>query len=161
MASYISINDADNLIRELYLSSSDEYKLWDDLSTEDRQVLLNKYSMYLVGEDVFMWRGKKVDPAQELDFPRLYNKNTLVFNKMMSIGLITMMLSNEKSINSEFGKLRSENIKSFSDGGGMRVDFSTDSTVSSTLINNCGGCCIGGVPAEIFNKYFRSATYLV
>ena len=50
MASYLTIQEADNLISELYTSFSKERSFWNSLDNSDKQALLNKYSSNLYVE---------------------------------------------------------------------------------------------------------------
>lgn len=155
MASYMTVEQADNLVNELYISSDDEYKVWNDLSNGDKQVLLNRTSSKLVGENHFLWVGKKVDAAQELDFPRLYKGKTIIFDKLMMIGLLSILLRGEIEKSSDYKDMHREGIKRFSDGGGMSVEFSDKISATATqsgLNGVVGG--INGVPVDIFKQYF-------
>lgn len=160
MASYITVEQADDLVGELFISSDDEYKIWNDLSSIDKQVLLNRASSKLVGEN-FLWHGKKVESTQELDFPRIYKGKVIEFDKQMSIGLLSMIFREQVANNSEYSELRKEGIKKLADGGGMSIEL--DSGINSSAIQvsglNSGG--VSGIPKDIFSKYFKPKSHLV
>lgn len=165
MASYLTIQEADNLISELYTSFSKERSFWNSLDNSDKQALLNKYSSNLCGENTYMWKGIKKDPQQELDFPRVWNNRELTFNKNMAIGMITMMLEAEKNtavdssdMSSNISEIKQSGVKKFQDGGGMSIEFSDTTTVNDNISSTCK---IGYIPQSIFDRYFRYVTYLV
>ena len=162
MASYVTVDEANALIKELFISSDTEYKVWNALDENDKQVLLNRASSKLIGENHFLWHGKKVDSTQELDFPRLYKGKIINFDKLMMIGLLNMLLREEVDKSSEYSDMRKERIKRFSDGGGMTVEFS-DSAISSATVGSSGSnfSDLHGVPIDIFRQYFIDKSYIV
>lgn len=162
MASYMTVEQADSLVSELFISSDNEYKVWNALEQNDKQVLLNRASSKLIGENHFLWHGKKVDSTQELDFPRLYKGKVIEFDKLMMIGLLNMLLREEIDKSSEYSDVRKEGIKKFSDGGGMSIEFSDNVITSATSGNsNSGLGGVNGVPYDIFKQYFIDKSFIV
>lgn len=66
--SYISLDDANNYVKQLRMSTDKGRKKWEQLSDEDKAVLINKYTIEV---DNLPYFGKRVSTEQSLGFPRI------------------------------------------------------------------------------------------
>lgn len=69
--SYSTITEADQYIAEHYLSTDSQRLLWEELSDEDKQVLLNQAFDVI---EALPLTGHKTDVAQPYAFPRCPDK---------------------------------------------------------------------------------------
>lgn len=152
--SFISVEEADNIINSNYLSTSDKRKYWEDLAQDDKEVLLIRASDILNSED-WMWIGKKEEEIQTLVFPRIDCRNIKIdIDNKFKTGLIKIVMQSVSTDTNEYKKLLSNGISSFSDGGGLSVKFS-DTAISNSLNSENIG-----LSDNIFNNYFKHLTYL-
>lgn len=75
--SYITIEEADKIINDNYLDTDDEFITWNNLSENNKAVLILRATK-LIDIESLKYRGKKVDIAQPMEFPRdVSNDDTL------------------------------------------------------------------------------------
>lgn len=112
--SYVSLEEANALVENSYISSSDEYKWWNTLSDSDKAVLVLNSTRMLNNDVLCGWRGARLDEVQSLSFPRKLKNGTIVeWTSAMSGGLIELLFEVNKSSYSEYGRLRKEGIASY------------------------------------------------
>lgn len=68
--SYLTLEDADQLIRFSFLSSDEAYQMWQTLEDEDKEVLLRNSCRDI---DALKFDGRRQIPGQLLEFPRVNN----------------------------------------------------------------------------------------
>lgn len=70
--SYVTIEDADSYIESHFLDNSPEYKAWfsTELTEENKMRLLISSTTSI--DNLFKFRGKKLNDAQILQFPRVF-----------------------------------------------------------------------------------------
>lgn len=130
--SYITIEEANEIVTNEYISSDEKRQWWDSLTESDKGVLLTKATSILNDDMMFGWVGTRVDPNQALAFPRnLKISGVLEWNYRMSCGLIELIFTLNKSKISDNYAMISDGISSFSDGGGLSIKFS-DSVINSS-----------------------------
>ena len=64
---FVSIDDANTYISEYYMSNSDKYKAWSQLSNDDKEICLREACQEL---SVLPYRGVVYEAFQPLPFPR-------------------------------------------------------------------------------------------
>lgn len=154
--SYISLDEANSLVENNYISFSDEYKFWSSLSDNDKAVMVLN-ATNLITDDTFLWKGVRADSEQNLVFPRkLENDDIIEFSDKMKIGLIELVMRMNATNFNKFGQLIKNGISSFSDGAGMSVKF-----VDNIVNKISGKNSVDRIPVDIFNKYFIEYTWLV
>lgn len=112
--SYISLEEANALVENSYISSSDEYKWWNALSDSDKAVLVLSSTRMLNNDVLCGWRGYRVDEDQSLSFPRKLKNGTIVeWTSTMSNGLIELLFEVNKNSYSEYERLRKQGVSSY------------------------------------------------
>lgn len=130
--SYITVEEADEIIANEYISSDEKRQWWDGLTDEDKGVLIVKATSILNDDMMFGWVGTRVDPNQSLSFPRkLKISGEVDWNYTMSCGLIELIFTLNKSKIDTNAAMIESGISSFTDGGGLSIKFS-DSVINSS-----------------------------
>ena len=142
--SYITVAEADEIIASRFMSISNERKLWNSLSEEDKGILIvtttEKYD-----NDNMMYKGTKVDKEQALQFPRIINGKVVDCPETIKAGLIMQCIKDLLANSSEEESLKNMGVKSFADGSGARIEFSDKATCNSLNIDN-----------KIWKQYFST-----
>ena len=153
--SFVSLNEANEIVNSNYTSFDSEYKFWTELNDSDKQVLLMQ-GTNLLNSDRFIWIGQRVKIDQPLVFPRKLRSGRIVeFGLDMKIGLVELVIKRQIAKSSDLDILKLSGVTSFSDGGGMSVRF------DNTSDSKNGGDFIGSdIPLSVFNTYFKRYTML-
>lgn len=153
--SFVSLDEANEIVNNNYTSFDSEYKFWTELNDSDKQVLLMQ-GTNLLNSDRFIWIGQRVKIDQPLVFPRKLRSGRIVeFGLDMKIGLVELVIKRQIAKSSDLDILKLSGVTSFSDGGGMSVKF------DSTSESKNGGDFIGSeIPLGVFNTYFKRYTML-
>lgn len=141
--SYFDIAEADTIVHSKFLSTNKLRKLWDELNNEDKIILIiSAHEQY--DSDQMLYKGKKVNNEQSLQFPRYIHNEVVECPEVIKTGLIIQSLYDiSESFNEEL-ELKDSGIKSFADGSGARIEFDTEHTVkTNNNINN-----------KVWSKYF-------
>lgn len=67
--SWVTLEEAEEMISELFISSNTYLKAWKTLSDEDKEILLRQSAFSIT--DAFKFIGRKSKRAQRLAFPRV------------------------------------------------------------------------------------------
>lgn len=151
---YVTIEQANNLINK-YLVSSDKRRVyWEHLSDSDKDVLIvsgtAKYDTQR-----FLFKGTKVDKGQQLQFPRMINgyrvevPESVVYAYLLMSIIDGIQSSNASDINME-------NVKSFADGSGARIEYKDNSGLEYGNKKN-----VSGMLNDVFEKYIKEYTLIV
>lgn len=148
--SFISLEEANNIIGDNYISTSDTAVWWSGLSDSDKAVCLIS-ATNIINSEQWFWIGKRVDENQSLVFPRLDVENNKEYdiNDTFKLGIIKLMINNNETSLNDMYKLIKSGITSFSDGGGMSVKFGDDVVKKSSLKSSSDV-----IPDDIFRTYF-------
>lgn len=146
--SYVSLEEAENIVKKLYISSDKEREYWDKLSDEDKTVLIYRANMKLNNPSM-LWLGHKYNRKQKMEFPRVTTYRYIEFDNRLKEGLIRLAIEGWIAEHSEEQQMISKGITSFSDGGGMSVHFD-----NSNIVN------VLGIPPHIFAEYFIHLTLI-
>lgn len=148
--SFISLEEANNIIGDNYISTSDTAVWWSGLSDSDKAVCLIS-ATNIINSEQWFWIGKRVDENQSLVFPRLDVENNKEYNinDTFKLGIIKLMIKNNEASLNDMYKLIKTGITSFSDGGGMSVKFGDDIVKKSSLKSSSDV-----IPDDIFRTYF-------
>ena len=117
--SYISLDDANNYVKQLRMSTDKGRKKWEQLSDEDKAVLINKYTIEV---DNLPYFGKRVSTEQSLGFPRIISGRYLECPYQVRICIVEMSLLELEYDSTDSSELIKQGIKSFTDGGGGKVE---------------------------------------
>jgi hypothetical protein len=145
---YLDVAYADELINSRLLSSSKEYKYWNDLDNNSKSIIiLSTTEMYDV--DSMGYVGIKLNSEQPLQFPRLYNNKIIECTDKIKLGYLLIGI-NENYLNSddydEISSLKANGVKTFKDGSGASIEFNNQDDYSNNCLN---------INNSIFNKYFK------
>ena len=154
--SFVSLDEANEIVNSHYTSLDNEYKLWNGLSDSNKTVLLIRGTT-LLNNNRFLWRGQRVSSDQPLTFPRkLKNGKVIEFDSTMKIGLMELVIKRQMAKSSDLDMLKLSGVTSFSDGGGMSVKFG-----GVTEVKNGENFIGSEIPLDVFNTYFKVYTMLV
>ena len=70
MSAYLTVEQADVIVKQLYVSNDTSRIFWEGLSNDDKAVLLNNATK-LIDNKRCLWKGRKYDVNQEHQFPRM------------------------------------------------------------------------------------------
>lgn len=142
--SYVTVAEADEIITSRFMSISNERKLWNSLSEEDKGILIvtttEKYD-----NNSMLYKGIKKDVKQALQFPRIINSKLVDCPETIKAGLIMQCIKDLIADSSEEESLKNIGVKSFADGSGARIEFSDKATSNSLNIDN-----------KIWKQYFSA-----
>ncbi len=140
--SYMTMDEVNEYINSTYASATPERKAWEALSDDDKAVTIIK-STRLVDRDSMLYKGRKVDRFQKMQFPR---DEYPVCPKEIKEGIILIALRELAYSDTEEMNMINKGIKSFSDGGGLSMSFNTSDSIIGKKVN--------GISIDIFNGYF-------
>lgn len=154
--SFISLSEANDIMSDNYMSTSKELTWWNGLSDSDKSVVVLSATNKLNNETL-MWIGQRVDDNQSLAFPRLDKRNGIEYDidSTFKLGIMELVINDNKALFNEFDKLKVSGVTSFADGGGMSIKFSENS-VNKNVVENSNI----GIPNNIFRTYFIKYSYL-
>ena len=155
--SFISLEEANSIIADNYMSTSNEATWWSGLSDSDKSVVIISATNKLNNEQC-RWIGQRVNDNQSLSFPRINKRNGAVYDidSIFKLGIVELAINDNKPSFSNFDMLTKSGVTSFSDGGGMSVKFSDNIVSRNTGENNNLR-----IPNELFKTYFMKYSLLV
>lgn len=150
---YISLEEANNIIASRFISKDPIKKLWDSLSEKDKEVLIISATEKYDNESM-LYMGYKQNENQKLQYPRrTYNNKIIECPIKIKVGLLLQGLKDLSLNDLEESKLKDLGIKSFSDGSGASVTF--ENSNAGEIKNRCG------IYKEIWNSYFKEYSLYV
>lgn len=154
--SFISLEEANNIIGDNYISTSDTAVWWSGLSDTDKAVCLIS-TTNIINSEQWFWIGKRVDENQSLVFPRLDVKNNKEYdiNDTFKLGIIKLMINNNETSIDEYAKLISAGVTSY-----KIKDCSVSFDVGTLANKKLGGFNKVGIPDDIFRTYFINYSHL-
>lgn len=155
--SYMTLEEANTIISSSFLSSSKEKQFWDNLSDDDKKILILN-STEIVDKPSFCYLGKKNSSEQNMEWPRVIHGQYTDTPYSIKKGLILQLISDnnvENNDTAEIDMLAGKGIKSFADGGGAKIEFdSSSSAFKNNSKNNLG------ILNKIWNIYFKNWSYI-
>lgn len=149
--SYISVEDADNLIHTRLLSTNDLRVLWDSLSEDDKEVLIRSVTEKY-DTDAMIYIGKKVSPEQTLQFPREIEPNRIVeCPTPVKVGLLMQGLRDVADASSEESQLIENGVTSYK---------IKDASISFDVSEKNKAKTVCGIYKDIWYKYFSTYSYI-
>lgn len=153
--SYMTLEEANDIVSKSFLSSSKERQFWDGLTDSDKEILIiNATDQVDVQQSAF--RGNKVNSKQNMEWPRVINGNNTDTPYSIKKGILLNIIKQNLLSMTDEGKLIAMGVKSFADGGGAKIEFNTESTSSSEWITNKVG-----IFKNIWKTYFSDWSYIV
>lgn len=129
--SYMSLDEVEDLIKRLFLSTNKVRTMWNNLPPEDKGVLIYKATLEIDKEGLGYF-GKKVSTYQVMQFPRLRNNRLWECPYELKLAIIELAFAELEVTGSQEAELLKNGVKSFADGGGGKVEFS-DKAVNSDM----------------------------
>lgn len=153
--SYMTLEEANNFIATRFVSSDPVRKFWEQLSEEDKVVIIitttERYDT-----NSMLYRGNKVMITQPLQFPRIDTYKQIVeCPDRVKVGLLLQGIRDTASLNSEIEQMREMGIHSFSDGGGASVTFENSNSSNYKKIKTKDG-----IYRDLWTTYFSEYSYL-
>ena len=146
---YMSLDEADKIVREHYLSISKEVKLWDSLTDKDKEVLLRRTTHNI---DSLMWIGiKDTNSDSKLGFPRIIDGKKVDTPYEVKLAVIEQLFRDNMVGDSELDK-----IKQLKDVGVTRYSIS-DASISIKADGDVFGNT--GIDRRIYEKYLINYVY--
>lgn len=123
--SYFTVEEADEMIPYVFDSKSNELKMWNELSEQDKELIIVSSTELL--ESNFMFLGRKERMFQSLAFPRInrYGQRIPVPDKYLRCILVQGMQT-YLSRSSEYNSLQDAGIKVYQVEG-AKVEFHSNS----------------------------------
>jgi len=151
---YMTLQEANELISKMYISTSKERVFWESLSDADKETLISSFTLSIDNESM-LYRGRKAEPSQDMQFPRIIDGHYTDVPYSIKQGILSQMLRNNLLKNSDFSELRENGVKSFADGGGGKIEFADISNVNKNNLDNSIG-----INNKIWNSYFADWSLL-
>lgn len=138
---YATIQEADDFYSKVFNSG------WEDISTEDKCLLLKNASLNIDG---YQYAGKKKDENQEGEFPRIFCDGTESDENLVKKACILEALRIYKSGDNGIGITSSGDIKSFTLGDvDVDLDGADTTNAKQNPIDNILGRYMKGTSARI------------
>ena len=156
--SYMTLEEANEIIFSSFLSSSSERQFWNSLSDDDKKILIIN-NTELVDKPSMCYFGKKNSNEQSMEWPRVIQGQYTDTPYSIKKGLLLQLLNDNTSENNdaaEIDMLAGKGIKRFADGGGASIEF--DNSSAAFKNNSKNGV---GIVYKIWNTYFKNWSYIV
>ena len=147
MSTYLTVEQADVIVKQLYVSNDTSRIFWEGLSHDDKEVLLNNATK-IIDNKRLLWKGRKYDIKQEHQFPRMLyrgipTKCTIVeIDDTFLQGVVELAIASWQYKNSEEFKLMQNGVSSY------KVKDASISFSGGTKNN------VLGIPKDIWDTYF-------
>ena len=143
--SYMSLDEANEIIKEELLSNDSDVIAWKALSDTDKEKLV------IIGTrlvDKLPFLGIKYNDKVVLQWPRVMNNKEVECPRDIKIGLLKQVLRDYSNKNKQETKLQELGVKSYS----IKNASISFSDVNSNKLSN-------GVYKDIYLEYFSKWTY--
>ena len=148
MSAYLTVEQADVIVKQLYVSNDTSRIFWEGLSPDDKAILLNDATK-LIDNKRLLWKGRKYDvKQQEHQFPRMIyrgipTKCTIVeIDDTFLQGIVELAIASWQYMHSEEFKLMQNGVSSY------KVKDASISFAGGTKNN------VLGIPKAIWDTYF-------
>lgn len=151
--SYVTLDEANDIVNKSFLSNSSERQYWDGLTDDDKEILiLNQMDKI----ENIKWLGFKRDSKQKLNWPRVIHQINYECPWSIKKGIVLQMIQDSLEESTSEYKLKEMGVKSFADGGGGRIEFANSSDNISSISKNKLG-----ISEIIWTKYFKEWSILI
>ena len=145
MSAYLTVEQADVIVKQLYVSNDTSRIFWEGLSPDDKAVLLSNATK-LIDNKRCLWKGRKYDVKQEHQFPRITYRGikcTIAeIDDSFLQGIVELAIELEQYKHSEEFKLMQNGVSSY------KVKDASISFSGATENN------VLGIPKDIWDTYF-------
>jgi hypothetical protein len=145
---YFDIPRADQIIKSEFVSGDEIRVYWDSLQdkNEDKAVLIKRGTRQIDG---CLFRGKKVDPSNKLQFPRYIDGVLVELPYELEIAVLEQAIREAVNSNKEEIILQELGVKSYGTEGST-TSFSNSGSKNVRLSN--------GIYEDIYYKYIQKWT---
>ena len=150
----MTLEEANDIVSSVFLSSSDEITYWNSLSDNDKKILISNITSEMEGYNM-QWLGAKYDRTQHMEWPRIISRQMVECPYMIKVGLIKQIMDNNKNSNSLLNTYKNNGIKSINDGGGASISFMSNSEMNKDSKK------VNGFNYYIFNSCFSKYSYVI
>ena len=154
--SYMTLEQANQLVNDNYTSTDPEKEYWDSLSNNDKSVLIYRTTRELE-RPCFIWRGVRQDIHQNMQWPRIINKVVYDAPTQILLGILANIFNNNNIQQSEETRLKDTGVKTFKDGTGAMIEF-FDNAKTNRYITKLTDT---DIYAFIYDQYFSDWTTTV
>lgn len=126
MNSYLTIAEADEIIRGTYKSFDPEYVMWNGMSADDRTAMINSATIKL--ENGLMFLGSKLNKLQDPQFPRFIKGRVVQCPDVYKMSILRQGLLDSLAAGDETLSLSDKGVKQYSVEGSSITFKGTDST---------------------------------
>lgn len=144
---YMSVEEADSIIDEIYFEDEEEYKIWSTLDETGKQRLILKGTKLI---DRLPFLGLQYPGYQSMKWPRLIQYQYIDCPHDVKIAILKQVLKEKIHHSTQEHSLQELGVKSYSIKGAS-ISF-TDSSTNGNKLSN-------GVYSDIFNEYLVRWTY--
>ena len=148
--SYMTLEEADNIIKTSFISSDIHRQYWENLSDEDKTTLI-LYNTEIIDTNTMLYKGNKLNVGQSMQFPRkdLYG-NVIECPKRIKIGLMMQALRDAVISSNQETLLKNMGVETFKDGSGASITFDTSNNVKNKQ----------NIYTDIWRRYFAEYSYI-
>lgn len=150
--SYITVQEADQLIADNFMSTDPIRVFWNNIGNDaDKEsIILNSTKKF--DRDSMCYKWFKQDVNQPLQFPRVdIYKNVIDCPEDIKLGLLLQGIkTNMMNKYAEYQQLKAQGVKTFADGSGARIEFfDTFQTkdIDTSMLSN-------GMYKLVYDQYF-------
>lgn len=154
---YMTVEDADQLVSDFLVSTDPMRVYWESLSDEDKATIIysntQKYD-----NDNMMYKWFKKEAEQQLQFPRIDIKGKVIeVPTKIKLGLLMNGIKSAKlAKDSDYTELKEQGIKTYKIKDAEVQFFDGNNSVTVEGIKDSSG-----LYKEIFDNYFKEFTVLV
>lgn len=153
--SYMTLEEANELVSSSYLSSSKEREYWNSLSDDDKTILIIN-ATDKVDIQQMCYIGIKRDSKQNMEWPRVIHGKETECPWSIKKGLILQLLTDKMEEQTSEFKLKEMGVKSFADGGGGKIEFANSSDSVSNMSRNKLS-----ISKNIWSSYFKEWSHII
>jgi hypothetical protein len=143
--SYLTVEEADNLVSNNLDDDSEDSLEWNKLSTDSKEKLLIKGTRLV---DKLPYLGVKYNPSSKLNWPRMININKKECPDDVKLGLICQMIKSRRNSSKQELKLQELGVKDYK---------IKNASITFADKNNTKADC--GIYKDIFDEYFIKYIY--
>lgn len=163
--SFMTLEEADKIISDNFMDTDNEFIVWDGLSESNKAVLIIKATRP-INSEALLYRGKKVDIAQAMEFPRdvsddsqlsgIYDNDILECPDEIKQAIVLMCIDGYLTGQTEEAAMIKKGIQSYKIKDAS-VTFNTDNSHNNSNVT-VGG--VASMPRGIWDSCFRSYSHI-
>lgn len=148
---YMTVEEADQLVSDCFMSDSEELKVWQGLSENDKSIMIFKGTKIAEG---LPFLGRQYPGYQQMRWPRYINLLYYDCPEDIKIGIIMQVLKEKIKHSTNEYQLRELGVKTYSIKNAS-ISFAD----SSSIGNGAGATLSNGIYKDIYDEYFSKWVY--